>query len=296
MLNYSVLKCGDTEEIVLSNGVIKLVIVPEQGGRILEFSIDNLNVLFRNTKYIGTKANIEVENRAENWMNFGGYKGWPAPQSKWAWPPIFDIDLNVFQYEILKTEGFIMVMLSSPVSKTLGIKFIREIIIEEGCNYITLKETIVNCNDNPVEWGVWGITQALTPGYAEVKLNSDVFTGGVTFYQDFDIPSGNAYSIRKEDGKILTVNCNNQEQFKVGIVTDNETIKYYCTAYKDKTLLFTQKFQYEGQVVYPHGSNVEIYVDNSLPYTELEVLGGISEIMPNESRSIKMIWQLELVK
>lgn len=295
MLNYSILKYRNTEEIVLENGVIKLVIVPEQGGRILEFSTENLNVLFRNPEYVGTKADINAENKPENWINYGGYKGWPAPQSKWKWPPVFDIDLNAFEYEIIKSEKTIKITLNSPVSEILGLKFVREVVMKDECNFITLTETMINCNDRPAQWGVWGITQAITPGYADIKLNSDVFMGGVTFYQDFNVPSNKSYSIGKEDEKILRINCNNKEQFKLGVVTDSEEIQYYCNAYKDRTLLFTQVFQYEGQVVYPHGSNVEVYVDNMLPYTELEILGGMSEIMPGESKSIKMIWQLESV-
>lgn len=295
MLSYSIVKCKNTEEITLENGIIKVVIVPEQGGRILEFSTENLNVLFRNPEFIGIKGDINAEYKAENWLNYGGYKGWPAPQSKWAWPPIFDIDLNTFSYEIFKFKKSLMVALSSPVSETIGLKFIREIVIEDECNHINIRETIVNSNKEPVQWAVWGNTQALSPGYADIKLNSDVFTGGITFYQDFDIPSSNAYAVRKEDRKILRLNCNNEEKFKVGVVTDSGIIQYYCNAYKDKTLLFTQKFQYEGQVVYPHSSNVEIYVDDMLPYTELEILGGISDIMPGENKSIEMVWQLELV-
>ena len=295
MLNYSIVKCKNTEEIILENGIIKVVIVPEQGGRILEFSRENLNVLFRNPEFIGIKGDVKTESKPENWFNYGGYKGWPAPQTKWAWPPIFDIDLNVFSYEIVKFEKSLAVTLRSPVSDAIGLKFIREIIIEEESNHINIRETIVNFNKEPVQWAVWGNTQALSPGYVDIKLNSDVFTGGITFYQDFDIPSSNAYSVRKDDTKVLRLNCDNKEKYKVGIVTDSGIIQYYCSAYKPKTLLFTQKFQYEGQVVYPHGSNVEVYVDDMLPYTELEILGGMSSIMPRESKSIHMVWQLESV-
>lgn len=295
MLNYSIVKCKNTQEIILENGIIKVIIVPEQGGRILEFSTENLNVLFRDVDLIGIKGDINAEYIPENWLNFGGYKGWPAPQSKWAWPPIFDIDLNVFAYDIVELENSLVVTLSSPISNTIGLKFIRKIVFEDKCNHITIKETIVNLNEEPVQWAVWGNTQALSPGYVDIKLNSDVFIGGITFYQDFDIPSRNSYCVIKEDKKILRLNCNNEEKFKVGLVTDDEIIRYYCSAYKHKTLLLSQKFQYEGQVVYPHGSNVEVYVDDKHPYTELEILGGMSNIMPGESKSIQMVWQLELV-
>ena len=161
MLNYSIVKCKNTQEIILENEIIKVIIVPEQGGRILEFSTENLNVLYRNTNLIGIKGDIKAEYIPENWLNFGGYKGWPAPQTKWAWPPIFDIDLNVFEYDIIKLENSLVVTLSSPMPNTIGLKFIREIVLEDKCNHITIKETMVNLNEEPVQWSVWGNTQAL---------------------------------------------------------------------------------------------------------------------------------------
>lgn len=250
MLSYLIKKCRDTEEIIVENGIIKVIIVPQQGGRVLEFSRENLNALFRNPKYVGIKGDIKAEETAENWLNCGGYKGWPAPQTKWAWPPIFALDLGTFTYEIFKREKALVVILSSPISSNIDFKFIREITIEDNCDFITVKETMVNLGEKVSQWAVWGNTQVVSPGYADIKLNSDVFTGGITFYQDFDMPSSNAYSVRKENGKILRINCTNEEKFKIGVVTDSETIEYHCLAY-DRKLLFRQNFKYEGQVAYP---------------------------------------------
>lgn len=293
MVNYSITKYDDVQEIIIDNGIIKLIVVPEQGGRIVEFSRDGVNVLFRNKTFKYIKGDVKKERKAENWINFGGYKGWYAPQSKWEWPPHFDIDLSTFSYEISKDTEEVKLVLKSNTAFESGLNFIREITMKDKCDSIDIKETIVNEGEESLRLAVWGNTQVLGPGYAEVELNSDTYYGGITLYQGFDIPSQKSYSLLRGHKNTLGVKCDNTESFKLGTTTDSEKIKYYSKAYEDKELLFTIGFNYEGKKVYPHGSNVEIYVDKELNYSELEVLGSESSIMPGESKSIEMNWKLE---
>jgi len=294
MGNYSIVKYNDVQEIILDNEIIKLIVVPEQGGRIVEFSRYGVNVLFRNENFRYMKGDVTAERKPENWINFGGYKGWYAPQSKWKWPPHFDIDLSTFSYEISKEEDEIKIVLKSNIALENKLYFIREITMKDKCDFVKVNETIVNDGKEELQLAVWGNIQVLCPGYAEVELNSDTYYGGITFYQGFDIPSQKAYSLSKSHKNVLTINCDNGESFKLGTMTDSEKIKYYCKAYEDSELLFTINFNYEGKKVYPHGSNVEVYVDKELKYAELEVLGSESSIMPGESKSIEMIWKLEI--
>lgn len=296
MINYNIKRNKETEEIFMTNGIINVIAVPQQGGRILEYSINGFNVLYRNKELEGKKNDINKERIPENWLNFGGYKGWPAPQTVWQWPPVFDIDQNTFRYEIKNSEKSIELKLTSIISETKpirGLQFIRTITLYDNCSDMSVEEKIVNHSENAVQWAVWDNTQVLSPGFAEIKLNSNVFTGGITFYQDFDIPSSNAYSIRKEERKILTINCNRMEKFKAGVVTDSGEVSYKCTAY-DKNIILKKQFEYEGQVVYPHGSNIEVYVDTSLPYAELEILGGMKLIEPGKSINLKVNWNLSV--
>lgn len=296
VIDYNIKRNNEIEEICINNGIINIIVVPQQAGRILEYSINGLNVLYRNEKLIGVKNHINKERTPENWLNFGGYKAWPAPQTAWQWPPIFDIDQSTYSYEIKSLNNFIELKLTSNISNTkptVGLQFIRKITICDSSSEMFVEETIVNYSKNTVQWALWDNTQVLSPGFAEIKLNSNVFTGGITFYQDFDIPSSNAYSVRKEDRKILTINCNRKEKFKVGVVTDSGEISYRCTAY-DKDIILKKNFNYEGQVVYPHGSNIEVYVDTTLPYAELEILGGMKTIEPGKSINLKVNWNLSI--
>lgn len=295
MISYSILEHEEVHEIVLENGKIKLTIIPEQGGRIVEFSMGGENVLFRNEDFKYRKGDVKAERNPDNWINFGGYKGWYAPQSKWGWPPPFDIDLSTFSYEISKSNEEIKVLLKSNTSSKEKLYFIREITMIDNNDFINISETIVNDGDIPIQLSVWANIQVQCPGITEIQLNSDSFYGGITFYQGFDLPSQNSYSISRERANTLKINCDNRESFKLGTMTDYSSIKYYCTAYKDKKNLFIIDFQYEGKKVYPHGSNVEIYVDKELRYSELEVLGREDIVKPGESKTLKMSWNLERI-
>lgn len=287
-------KLFNMEQVVLENGLIKLVVVPEQGGRIVEFSINNNNVLYRNPKLVGVKGDVNAEPIAENWPNVGGYKAWPAPQTKWGWPPIFDLDLGSFEYKIKREETKITVILVGPISKKIGIQFTRTIELYDKCNYVIVKEEMENCNAFDVNLALWDNTQVLTPGNAVIKLHSNTYYGGLTFYQDFKMPSEKAYTIEKVDNvKAVTLNCNGNEKYKVGTVTDNSCIKYVCRAY-DEAITLTKEFEYQGEKAYPHGSNIEVYNDNLLPYCELEILGPMSIIKPKSKINLKIKWTLEI--
>lgn len=293
MLNIEVKKNNETEEIIIENGLIKTVIVPSQGGRIVEFSKDGFNVLYRNKDYIGIAGKPEIEETAENWKNFGGYKGWHAPQSIWCWPPVFEMDMANYSYGIVKSDEEAVVILNAPESDRLNFKAVRTVTIKDNSNELCIKEEFFNTSGKEEYISVWDNTQVVTPGNAEMTLHSDRFLNGVSFFHNFPFPSNDAYELSdKEEDKVLSVKCESKEQFKLGICTDKTEITYTVHAY-DKDIKYTKKFDYEGQVVYPHGNNIELYSDSTLPYAELEVLTGMKKFGKGESISLTEVWSLE---
>jgi len=72
------------EAIVLANGVVTLAIVPEIGGRVMQYDLGDHPSMFVNASEVGKR--YEPSSSAP-WHNFGGYKVWPAPQDNWGWPP-----------------------------------------------------------------------------------------------------------------------------------------------------------------------------------------------------------------
>ncbi|MDP4145777.1 MAG: hypothetical protein Q8936_15030, partial [Bacillota bacterium] len=262
---------------------------------IVEYSREGLNIFYRNPECIGVKGDINAEMVWKNWLNVGGYKVWPAPQSRWKWPPIFDIDLNTFEYDIKEEEDKIKVTLLSPVSKILNLQFRRTIIMKDGSSAVDIEEEMINHGNEAAKWSLWGITQALSPGKVEIKLNSNTYVGGINFFQEFGLPPQELYKLNKtEEGNILELSCNEVSRYKVGTVTDSAFIKYTCNLY-EKPMVYTIDFDYEGEVLYPHGNNVEVYNETYRKYVELEVLGEWKFIEPKESIKLNCTWDLEFL-
>lgn len=287
--NYHIEAAGATEEILLTNGLIKAVVVPAQGGRVVELSREGANVLYRNPALLGKKAGRDTGE----WLNFGGYKAWISPQSRWQWPPPFELDSGEYRYRVEAAGDGITIGLESIPSGALGLQLTREIRMEDDSERIAMIDTLKNLSDRTVSWGLWGNAQVQTPGHGIVKLHSDPYTGGVMFYQLFDFPGQEAFEISKGLPKSITAYCGGSiERYKIGMLTDQCEIEYHCTGC-GKELVLTVTFEYQGDSGYPNHNNIEIYNDMSMPYAELEILGPVGDIEPEGSICLKQEWRLE---
>ena len=81
----------------MTNGLVKVVVVPAIG-RIMYYGFaDETNILWNNPSYYGKTLPYGQpyrENGAVTWANFGGDKVWPTEQSQfpaingYSWPPV----------------------------------------------------------------------------------------------------------------------------------------------------------------------------------------------------------------
>ena len=65
--------------IEISNDWIRLDIVPQLGGRLMQFTFDGHPYLFVNPKYRGRYFPPSTAKNRE-WFNYGGDKLWPLPE------------------------------------------------------------------------------------------------------------------------------------------------------------------------------------------------------------------------
>jgi hypothetical protein len=103
----------------MSNELLELSIVPEIGGRIIQFVFDGHGYLFVNDSLAGKV----LPYQEGEWNNYGGDKLWPAPQGwdgphQWPGPGDPILDGGRFIYEILQAQGKrASVHLASPPDK-----------------------------------------------------------------------------------------------------------------------------------------------------------------------------------
>src|SRR5471032_2140744 len=114
---------GWTNAIVLGNGLVEAVIVPD-AGRVMQFRFagGTNGPFWENPKLFGK---ISANNNWNTTGAFGGDKSWPAPQSDWrgGWPPPTGFDGSPYTCSI--TNG--VVTITSPVDSAYKIQVTRTI-------------------------------------------------------------------------------------------------------------------------------------------------------------------------
>jgi len=146
----------------MSNELVELFIVPEIGGRIIQFVFDGHAFLFVNDSLAGKVLSY----KEGEFNNYGGDKLWPAPQGwdgphQWPGPGDPILDGGRFTYKILQAQGKrASVHLTSPPDKErTGIQFSRVISLKAGQPEVFFENTMTNISDRDVSWGIWPVTQ-----------------------------------------------------------------------------------------------------------------------------------------
>ncbi|MFQ6115069.1 MAG: DUF4380 domain-containing protein, partial [bacterium] len=163
----------------LNNGIITLTIVPDIGGRVMEFNLGEHPLFYVNSAEFGKLYNPPKTEAEQVWHNYGGYKTWPAPQSRWGGPP--DpigslLDGGKYTGRITKQSGDVAeVEVVSPRDDVIGIQFIRQIKILKGTTHVIARQTMVNISDKPVTWSIWDVTQVPAKLNAEQKFSNQAW-------------------------------------------------------------------------------------------------------------------------
>ena len=283
----------------LSNGLVTVVVVPEFGGRIMEYKVADMPLLWANVAEIegGGKA-PQTAAVAAPWKNWGGYKTWPAPQDKWGGPP----DPKGSQLEggrwvgrIVKPRGEVgEVELTSPNdSGVTGLQITRHIKLYVGTTRLTVEETFKNTSSRTIEWSIWNVTQV--PGITAPEGRPDQgaliyfpvnpkskFKGG--FRQ---MVQGGADQWRVLDGGILEV-AYKHEQGKIGADSDGGWMAYVDGG---KHWAYVKTYTPHPGGDYPEGGcSVEIWAAGDLPYCEMETLTPMHKLAAGATVSATEDW------
>jgi Domain of unknown function (DUF4380) len=296
----------------LDNGTISAVVVPDIGGRVLQFWLGEHACLFVNQNLAGrlfTPAENWGDGTMSSWKNYGGNKTWPAPQgwdgpNQWAGPP--DPVLDSGRFEVLVAEPLRVVVQSPPDART-GLQITRAMELELHSARGTLRRTMRNVSDRPVRWSLWDVTQldcANLDGSARagcritIPLNpaSRLPGGYAVLYGQADNPQW-----RRDRAGLLDVEYSGALG-KVGLDSQAGWVAFSDTA---GDWVFAHQFSVTPEAEYPDGgATVEVWtqgpgvaagVDFSQPhlrglFMEMEVLGPLVELAPGESSSMALMW------
>ncbi len=152
----------------LSNGLVRVVAVPDIGGRLMAYDLADTPYLFVDPALAGKLFSAaENQGRGElaDWKNYGGDKTWPAPQGwdgpdQWPGPPDAILDTGRYRLaELGSTGAEAWVRMVSPAGSPTGVQITREARIRSGSSRLALRLAFTNIADRPIRWSIWDVVQ-----------------------------------------------------------------------------------------------------------------------------------------
>lgn len=301
---------------VLENDLVQLHVVPDIGGRVIQYALGEKEFFWINPALLGRTSPKTGLDPDGGWLNYGGDKLWPAPQGwdndqQWPGPPDAVLDGQPYRAETdLDPVG---VRLTSRDDRRSGIRFSRRIRLYPRSTRVLVEATMTNIDDKPRRWGIWAHTQldAGLPGsddynrlmraWCPINPRSHFDRGYRVIFGEKDNPSFEA------DAKRGLMKAS--YHYKVGKIGLDSHAGWVATVDGREGDVFVQRFKFEPDEAYPDGSSVEFWhngvgrirayndwidmSDNAdeNPYVfESEVLSPFARLQPGESYTWTYDW------
>jgi hypothetical protein len=143
----------------LSNPWVQLIIVPQNGGRLMQVVFAGHPYLFVNRKYEGEY----LPPSEGEWFNYGGDKLWLLPEGskdEQHWSGGSDIiDDGPYSFRKVSEGQQCEVELTGPADPRTGIQFMRTIYLEGDSPRIRFRATMKNTTGHSVEWAMQSVSQ-----------------------------------------------------------------------------------------------------------------------------------------
>lgn len=281
------------EALVMTNGLITVATVPGIGARIMQYDLGEHASIFVNEEELGKRYEPGANSP---WYNYGGYKTWPAPQSRWGWPPPPLLDFGVYEGTIeTSAADSATVFVSGPAErwKTPGLRFERRVTIFRGTSRVRVEQTIINEGEKADRWSVWDVTQQIVnhPGERDFE----------NFWVYFPINPQSQYGPRGVRVSAESAAWKGEVAPGIyGVQYLPEGKKIFADShpgwicYMDERTghAYAKTFELSEGAEYPdQGAHVEAWI-NSVPllYLEVEVVSPIVELAPNGRYTFTEDW------
>jgi Domain of unknown function (DUF4380) len=305
---------------LLTNGIIKLYIAPEIGGRAIQLQLGDQSYFFVNPEFAGKVMPESENNLKSGWANYGGDKVWPAPEGwmndeEWPSIPYYVLDGSRFQSEIIKeTPQEVAVRVTSPSDPRTGVQFSRTFHVYKGTTRVRVDQVMRNTSQRQIRWGIWHLIQndasdihdPSKPNpdfyvYVPINPHSRFQRGFYNPYGDVRNPSYQAI----DNGRMLRIHY----QYHVGKVAADASAGWYAVENGQKNISLLETFKYFPDQPYPDDASVESWNDGpgtisrgpffqTLPddpkktpyFLETEVISPYATLDPGEQYEFTVNW------
>jgi hypothetical protein len=299
----------------MSNRWLKLIFVPQLGGRLMQVIFAGHPFLFVNPKYRG--QSFPASETTREWFNYGGDKIWPMPegsQDDQHWPgPISDpLDDGNYTFGFVSQGGKCTVILAGPPDSRTGLQYTREISIQSDSPEISFHATMKNISTHPIRWSVQSVTQYDTADAANAATYNHDF-GAFTpanpqsaYLDGYHVRSGVA------DDPSYSVNHNLFSLhwlYLQGEVWVDSPANFVAVVDGSSQFAMVERFEFNAAAEYPGKADVIFYKngpaveidqqgkavmrtspDDTPFYMEAELNSPMVKLAPGESYTFKTEW------
>jgi hypothetical protein len=143
----------------LSNKWVQLIVVPQNGGRVMQVTFAGHPYLFVNPDLAGKY----LPPTDGQWFNYGGDKLWPLPEGnedEQHWVGNSDLlDDGSFSFRKLSEGKQCGIELTGPADPQTGIQFQRTILLDADSPRIRFQAFMKNVTGHTVEWSMQSVSQ-----------------------------------------------------------------------------------------------------------------------------------------
>jgi hypothetical protein len=165
----------------VSNRWVQLTFIPQNGGRLIQFTFDGHPYLFVNPKYSGKY----FPPSPRQWFNYGGDKLWLLPEGnddEQHWVGNSDlIDDGQYTFRKISEGQHCEIELTGPVDPQTGVQFSRTIQLDADSPNVRFHSTMKNVTGHSLEWSMQSVSQYDTSdSAAQSRINPNfwAFTPG----------------------------------------------------------------------------------------------------------------------
>jgi hypothetical protein len=275
------------QALALRNRQLEVVVVPAIGRIVALRLVRDGAAAGADPFWLHPKLGRGLAPDDNGWINFGGDKAWPAPQSDWpriagrAWPPPVTFDARAYTAEVV---GDSIVRMTSQVDPAYGMRVRRDIRL--AGDEMIVETTYEKLAGAAVRAAVWTITQLTSPERIFLLLpERSSFAAG---HRSVGQAPPSDVSVA---GRLLSLTRDRKQ--KTMLVSDAEALAWIGPGC-DLLLRTASPSPAAGDAVWPDGVRAQVYTspDSDQPYVELELLGTLQDLAPGHRAVLQVRYRL----
>jgi hypothetical protein len=297
----------------LSNRWVKLEIVPQNGGRLMQVIFAGHSFLFVNPKYEGKY----LPPNPSQWFNYGGDKLWLLPEGnddEQHWVGNSDwIDDGPNAFRKVSEGRECEIELTGPADPQTGIQIRRTIHLDADSPRIRFHATMQNKTGHVIEWSMQSVSQYDTADLTNPSRNNrnfwtftpaNPFSSYLNHYHVRFGPAENPAASVRDDGLFALHYVHLAAELWL-----DSTPGWLAVVDGDSRYAMVERFRYEKAETYPGKASVIFWTngpelrlnsegapsltsgDDASPYyLEAEINSPLVQLQPGETRDLDTEW------